>query len=88
LKLYISSPIDVNTVRLMHDPSIGVFPGGYVDVPEGDVLGSSPLSTILGAVAGLAVAGGVGVFLIRRRLSKQDDTDTIILEKNRYYRGR
>ncbi len=91
LKVYISSPVTPETVQIMHDPSIGVFPGdggAYVELPDGSIIGSSAMSTMLGLIIGLAVAGGVGVALIMRRSSEDDQSDTVVLQKNRYYKGK
>jgi len=91
LKVYISSPVTPETARITHDPSLGLFPspgGGIIDLPDGSIIGSSVMSTALGILIGAAVAGGAGVAVALRRSSSQDQTDTVVLEKNRYYKGK
>ncbi len=90
LKVYISSPVTPETAKITHDPSLGLFPspGGIVDLPDGDIIGSSVMSTALGILIGAAVAGGAGVAFALRRSASQDQTDTVVLEKNRYYKGK
>lgn len=89
LKLYLSSELTPETASIKHDPSLGLFPssGGYVDLPE-NVLGSSTVSTALGLLIGLAVAGGISAVIILRRSRTKDETEVVVLEKNRYYRGK
>lgn len=93
LKVYIASPVTPDTVKITHDPSLGVFPGpgdggGYVDLPDGSIIGSSVMSTAAGILIGLAIAGGAGVAIAVRRSSTDDQSDLVVLEKNRYYRGK
>ncbi|HIJ17997.1 MAG TPA: hypothetical protein HA364_09515 [Thermoplasmata archaeon] len=93
LRVYISSPVTPETALIMHDPSIGLFPsasdgGGYIDLPDGSIFGSSVMSTAAGILIGLAVAGGTGIAIAVRRASADDQSDIVVLEKNRYYRGK
>ena len=93
LRVYISSPVTPETALIMHDPSIGLFPsasdgGGYIDIPDGSIFGSSVMSTVAGILIGLAVAGGTGIAIAVRRASADDQSDIVVLEKNRYYRGK
>jgi hypothetical protein len=93
LRMYISSPVTPDTALIMHDPSIGLFPsasegGGYIDIPDGSIFGSSVMSTVAGILIGLAVAGGTGIAIAVRRASADDQSDIVVLEKNRYYRGK
>ncbi|GEM_PF-1376079 len=93
LKIYISSPVTPETVQITHDPSLGIFPstsngGGYIDLPDGSIIGSSAMSTAAGILIGLAVAGGTGIAIAVRRAAADDQSDLVILEKNRYYKGK
>lgn len=92
LKVYISSPVTPETASVTHDPSLGLFPspgnGGVIDLPDGDLIGSSAMSTVAGIIIGLAVAGGAGLAIAARRSASQDQSDTVVLEKNRYYKGK
>lgn len=91
LKVYISAPLTPETAQITHDPSIGLFPstrGGMIELPDGSIIGSSAMSTALGILIGAVVAGGAGVAFAVRRSASQDQSDTVVLEKNRYYRGK
>lgn len=91
LKVYISSPLTPETAQVTHDPSLGLFPSardGVIELPDGSIIGSSAMSTALGVLIGVAVAGGTGVAVALRRHAGQDQSETVILEKNRYYKGR
>lgn len=92
LKVYLSAPVDENTLQIKHDPSIGLFPsagnGAVVDLPDGSIIGTSAMSTVAGVLIGLAAAGGTGLAIAARRASRDDQSDTVVLEKNRYYRGK
>lgn len=91
LRVYISSPYAQETTQITHDPSIGLFPssqGGVIKLPDGSIIGSSVMSTAMGILIGVAVAGGAGVAVALRRSSSEDQSDTVVLEKNRYYKGR
>ena len=92
LKLYISSPVTAETLQITHDPSIGLFPspggGAVVDLPDGSIIGTSAMSTLAGVLIGLAAAGGAGLAIAARRSARDDQSDTVVLEKNRYYRGK
>lgn len=92
LKVYISSPITTETLQITHDPSIGLFPspggGAVVDLPDGSIIGTSAMSTLAGVLIGLAAAGGAGLAIAARRSSRDDQSDTVVLEKNRYYKGK
>jgi hypothetical protein len=92
LKVYISAPVTPETAQVTHDPSLGLFPspsnGGTIELPDSGIIGSSAMSMVAGIVIGLAVAGGVGVAVAVRRSSSEDQSDTVVLEKNRYYRGK
>lgn len=90
LRLYLCSELMPETASVMHDPSLGLLPGagGIVRLPDGSVLGSSAASTLLGVIIGVAVAGGVSALIIVRRSRPKDETEVVVLEKNRYYRGK
>lgn len=92
LKVYLSAPVDESTIQIKHDPSIGLFPspggGAVVDLPDANIIGTSAMSTIAGILIGIAAAGGVGFAVAARRASGDDQSDTVVLEKNRYYRGK
>ncbi|MDQ1372238.1 MAG: hypothetical protein QG582_1154 [Candidatus Thermoplasmatota archaeon] len=91
LKVYISAPITPETAQITHDPSLGVFTasrGGIIELPDGSIIGSSAMSTALGILVGAVVAGGTGVAVAIRRSASQDQSETVVLEKNRYYRGK
>jgi hypothetical protein len=92
LKVYLSAPVDEETLQIKHDPSIGLFPspgnGAVVDLPDGNIIGTSAMSTLAGVLIGLAAAGGTGLAIAARRASTDDQSDTVVLEKNRYYRGK
>ncbi|MGD9962725.1 MAG: hypothetical protein AB7S97_02335 [Thermoplasmata archaeon] len=91
LKVYISAPLTPETAQITHDPSLGLFPstrGGVIELPDGSIIGSSVMSTALGILIGAVVAGGAGVAFAVRRSASQDQSDTVVLEKNRYYKGK
>jgi hypothetical protein len=90
LRLYLSTPIDVTTASVLHDPSMGLFSGGdggYVRLPDdGTIVGSSGESVVIGAVMGAIAIGAVGAYAVVRRNGAEDPGETVSLEKNRYYR--
>lgn len=95
LRVYISTPISVETTAITHDPSLGMFeaPGGGVwpiRVPDdGGIFGASAMSVVAGVViGGVVIGGGVGVIWATSRRTEEDPADTISLEKNRFYRKR
>ena len=95
LRVYTAVPLDVEVTRIVCDPSIGVFTvstsgnGGVIDYPDGFLSGSWIFSFALGAVIGAAVVGGMGVYVLVRRGSQDEDpAEVVSLEKNRYYRGK
>jgi len=92
LRVYISSPVTPETTQIMHDPSLGMFPGAgngaVVELPDGSIFGSSVMSTAAGILIGLAVAGGTGIAIAVKRASADDQSDLVVLEKNRFYRGK
>lgn len=89
LKLYLSSGLTPETASIDHDPSLGMFPGsgGYVDLPD-EVFGASPTSMLAGLLMGLAAVGGVSAVIILRQSRRKDEVETVVLEKNRYYKGK
>ena len=78
-------------MSVMHDPSLGLYPigGGQAEIP-GDIIpvGTSGESVVIGAVIGVIAIGTVGAYAVARRKSDEDPTDSVNLEKNRYYRKR
>lgn len=90
LRVYISTVIDEGLASITHDPSIGLFPtgGGVVDLPDITIVGKSVISLGVGLIVGAAVAGGVAFFVLARRPADEDPVDLVVLEKNRYYRGK
>jgi len=89
LRLYLSTPIDVTTVSVLHDPSMGVFGGdpGYVRLPDdGTTVGSSSEAVAIGVVMGAVAVGAIGAYAVVRRNGAEDPGETVSLEKNRYYR--
>lgn len=95
LRIYVSSPIGLETTAITHDPSIGIFEapgggGGVIIIPDdGGIFGSSAMSVAAGVVIGGAIIGGsVGVMWVTSRRGEDDPADTLSLEKNRYYRRR
>ncbi len=89
LRVYISTPMNETVTHILHDPSIGVFQKvGFVDIPdELASIGSSGVSILIGVVIGLAAVGGTSAIIVsRNRSSEQDPADTVVLERNRYYR--
>jgi hypothetical protein len=95
LRIYISTPISEDATVMSYDPSVGIFesPGGTV-VPiripdDGGIFGSSAMSVAAGVVIGGAIIGsGVGVMWATSRRGEEDPSETLSLEKNRYYRKR
>ncbi len=91
LRVYLSTPYDNTTVSIFHDPSIGLFPGsgGQVDIPDGIIpIGTSGESVMIGAAIGIMAVGVVGAYVVVRQAKKEDPSDLVSLEKNRYYRKR
>ena len=92
LRMYITTPLTNETELITHDPSIGIFipsgsGGGIVPLPGGgSIVGSSAMSIAVGLLIGVAVAGGAGAYMATKDLSKEDPTQLVVLEKNRYYR--
>ncbi|MDH3365177.1 MAG: hypothetical protein OEM29_04135 [Thermoplasmata archaeon] len=89
LRLYLSTPMDVTTISVLHDPSMGLFggDGGYVDLPDdGLTVGSSSEAVAIGVVIGAMAIGAVGAYAVARRKEAEDPGETLSLEKNRYYR--
>ena len=91
LRVYLSTALDNTTTRILHDPSVGLFPGaggGTVDTPDGLVVGISSESAIIGAVIGITAVGVATTYFVVHRKNGDDQVDTVKLEKNRYYRKR
>lgn len=94
LRIYLSTPVDESTEMIYHDPSIGVLPlsaggeDGFVHLPEGTLIGESIFSLGVGVAIGVATAGGITVLIALRRPVSEDPTDLVVLEKNRYYKGK
>lgn len=88
LVVYLSTPLTADTITIDHDPSVGVF--GVVQVvpflPSGGLVSTSLLSFAIGAVVGVGAAGGVGAYVLARA-TREDSSDPVDLERNRYYRG-
>lgn len=91
LTVFLSAPIDNNTITIDHDPSVGVLGGVHIVpiAPSGGLVSTSLLSVVLGVVIGVAAvgAGGAGIYALATRTRDQDPADPVDLEKNRYYRG-
>jgi hypothetical protein len=69
--LYLSYPYDVNTTYIFHDPSLGVFEGGIIDlIPEEWRAIFDPLLFGIAAVAAVAVVYGM-----RARPRRPEDDD-------------
>ncbi|MBE0518086.1 MAG: hypothetical protein IH630_02525 [Thermoplasmata archaeon] len=92
LKVYLSTPIDNETASILHDPSLGLFEapgggGGVVILPDGSIIGTSAMSSVVGILIGFVAASGVGIYAaVRKKSSDEDPADIVSLEKNRYYR--
>jgi hypothetical protein len=88
LAVYLSTPLTEDTMTIDHDPSVGIFGGVHVVpfVPSGGLVSTSLLSFVIGAVVGVTAVGGAGAYVLVRA-TREDPSDPVDLEKNRYYRG-
>jgi hypothetical protein len=91
LRVYLTTPMNETTTRIVHDPSVGVFDlggGGIIELPDESIIGRSAMSLAIGLVIGLAAAAGAGTYVVFTRDVDEDPVDLVVLEKNRYYRKR
>jgi hypothetical protein len=68
--LYLSYPYDVETVSIFHDPSLGIYEGGFPGIPEEWKAIFDPLLFGVSAMAAVAM-----VVALRSRGGREDDMD-------------
>ncbi len=88
LTVFLSTPLTADTLTVDHDPSLGVFGGGAIvpiNIPGAGALSAAVMSVLIGVAIG-AVVGGAGIYTVISRRDDEDPADSVLLEKNRYYR--
>ncbi len=66
--LYLSYPYDVETAYIYHDPSVGIYEGGFPGIPEEWIAAFDPLLYGVAALAAVAI-----VTSLRARGKKEED---------------